>query len=251
MAEKKMASSSDHASFGVDVLIKRLRDEGVVEGKNQAEQLVLDARQKASTIKEQARKEAEEIVASARKEVEALQTAGKDALELAARDAHLKLRELLMNRFSDEVRRLVGKVMEPEPFMEKLILQLAGRARDEAGLDQEDKLKVKLPEKLIRLDDLRKNPEELEEGTLAHFVLSVMAGLFREGITYQPAGDITCGCKVYMKGGDVEIDLTDEAITAVLLEHLQPRFRALLEGIVEQNDESICHVDCQSPTAHS
>ena len=60
-----------------------------------------------------------------------------------------------------------------------------------------------------------------------------MASLFREGITYQPAGDVTCGLKVYMKDGDVEVELTDEAITAVLLEHLQPRFRALLEGIVK------------------
>ena len=117
--------------------------------------------------------------------------------------------------------------------MEKLILQVAGRARDEAGLDKEDKLTIKLPEDLIRIDDLRKNPEELKEGTLAHFVLFVMASLFREGITYQPAGDATSGLKVYMKDGDVEVDLTDEAITAVLLEHMQPRFRALLEGVVK------------------
>ncbi len=233
MVEKEKTSSSDHASFGVEALIERLRDEGVGAGKNQADELIHDARQKASSIKDQARKEAEEIVANARKEAEALKAAGKDALELAARDAHLKLRELVMNRFSDEVRRLVGKVMEPEPFMEKLILQVAGRARDEAGLDKEDKLNIKLPEDLICIDDLRKNPEELKEGTLAHFVLSVMASLFREGITYQPAGDVTCGLKVYMKDGDVEVELTDEAITAVLLEHLQPRFRALLEGIVK------------------
>ncbi|MEE9396094.1 MAG: hypothetical protein V3V31_03685 [Methylococcales bacterium] len=233
MVEKETANSSNHASFGVEVLIERLRDEGVVEGKNQAEQLIFDARKKASSIKNQARKEAEEIVASAHKEAEALKTAGKDALELAARDAHLKLRELVMNRFSDEVRRLVGKVMEPEPFMEKLILQVAGRARDEAGLDKEDTLNIRLPENLIRIDDLRKNPENLKEGTLAHFVLAVMASLFREGITYQPAGDVTSGLKVYLKDGDVEVDLSDEAITAVLLEHLQPRFRALLEGVVK------------------
>ena len=29
------------------------------------------------------------------------------------------------------------------------------------------------------------------------------------------------------------IHLTDEAIAALLLEHLQPRFRAILEGIVK------------------
>ena len=117
--------------------------------------------------------------------------------------------------------------------MEKLVLQVAGRAREQAGLDREERLTIKLPETVIGIDDLRKNPEELKEGTMAHFVLSVMASLLREGITYQPSGDIGAGLKIYLKDGDVEVDLTDEAITAVLLEHLQPRFRALLEGIVK------------------
>ncbi len=233
MANKVKIDSSDYASYGVEALIKRLRDEGVEEGKTQAEQLVQEACQKSAAIKEQARQEAKEIVENARKEAEALKAAGRDALELAARDAHLKLRELVMDRFSDEVRHLVGKVMEPEPFMEKLILQVVGRARDQAGLDKQERLHIKLPENLVGIDDLRKNPEELKEGTLAHFVLSVMASLLREGITYQPAGDVSAGLKVYLKDGDVEVDLSDEAIAAVLLEHLQPRFRALLEGIVK------------------
>jgi len=33
--------------------------------------------------------------------------------------------------------------------------------------------------------------------------------------------------------GNITIDLTDEAIAALLLQHLQPRFRAVLEGIVK------------------
>ena len=233
MAENIKEEASNHASFGVEALIEKLRDKGVSAGQTEAERLIVEAKQKASAIKKQAQQEANEIISEARKETDALKAAGKDALELAARDAHLKLRELVMNRFNDEVRRLVGQVMEPQPFMEKLILQVAGRARDEAGLDKQDKLSIKLPESLIRIDDLRKDPEELKEGTMAHFVLSVMASLFREGITYNPSGDVKKGLKIYLKDGDVEVDLTDEAISAVLLEHLQPRFRALLEGVVK------------------
>jgi len=233
MAKKETADLSQYASYGVEALIDRLRDEGVGKGRAQAEAIVEEARQKAAAIRQQARKEAEEIVSSARKEAEALKAAGTDALELAARDAHLKLRETVTRRFGAEVRRLVGTVMKPEPFMETLVLQVAGRAIEQAGLDREETMTIKLPETVIGIDELRKNPEELKEGTLAHFVLSVMASLLREGITYQPAGDIAAGLKVYLKDGDVEVDLTDEAIAAVLLEHLQPRFRALLEGIVK------------------
>ena len=233
MVENVKQDASNHASFGVEALIEKLRDKGVGEGQAVSDRIIAEARQKAVAIKKQAQQDADEIISEARKETEAFKAAGKDALELAARDAHLKLRELVMNRFNDEVRRLVGQIMEPQPFMEKLILQVAGRARDEAGLDKEDKISIKLPENLIDIDDLRKNPEELKKGTMAHFVLSVMASLFREGITYNPSGDLKSGLKVYLKDGDVEVDLTDEAVTAVLLEHLQPRFRALLEGVVK------------------
>lgn len=33
-------------------------------------------------------------------------------------------------------------------------------------------------------------------------------------------------------GQEVEVDLTDQAIAKLLLRHLQPRFRALLEGVI-------------------
>jgi len=233
MVENVKQKASNHASFGVEALIEKVRDKGVRAGQVEADRIIAEARLKAVAIKKQAQQEADKMIADASKQTEALKAAGKDALKLAARDAHLKLRELLMTRFSDEVRRLVGHIMEPQPFMEKLILQVAGRARDEAGLDKQDTLSIKLPDSLIRIDDLRKNPEELKEGTMAHFVLSVMAGLFRAGITYCPAGDVKTGLKIYLKDGDVEVDLTDEAVSAVLLEHLQPRFRALLEGVVK------------------
>ncbi|RLA21538.1 MAG: hypothetical protein DRQ61_01000 [Gammaproteobacteria bacterium] len=233
MSEKVESKSSSHTSMGVESLINRLRDEGVGVGQAESEKIITEARKKSALLKQQARQEAEEIISTARKEADALKVAGHDALMLAGRDAHLKLREVVMNRFNEEVQRLVGSVMAPEPFMEKLILQVVGRVRDQTGLDKEDKLRIELPEDLINIDDLRKNPEELKEGTMAHFVLSIMASLLKEGISYQPSGNINAGLKVYLDEGSVEVDLSDEAISAVLLEHLQPRFRALLEGVVK------------------
>jgi len=233
MSEKTGTKPSSNASIGVESLINRLRDEGVGAGQAESEKMISEARKKAALIKSQAQQEAEEIVSSARKEAAAFKTAGEDALMLAGRDAHLKLREVVMSRFNEEVRRLVGNVMAPEPFMEKLILQLVGNVRDTTGLDKEDKFTIVLPENTISMDELRSHPEELKEGTLAHFVLSIMASLLKEGISYQPSGDINAGLKVYMDHGEVEVDLSDEAISAVLLAHLQPRFRALLEGVVK------------------
>lgn len=233
MSEKVGTKPSSTASIGVESLINRLRDEGVGAGQAESEKIIREAREKAALIKSHAQQEAEQIVSSARKEAAAFTSAGQDALVLAGRDAHLKLREVVMKRFNEEVQRLVGSVMAPEPFMEKLILQLVGDVRDATGLDKQDKFTIVLPENTVSMDELRSNPEELKEGTLAHFVLSIMASLLKEGISYQPSGNINAGLKVYLNNGDVEVDLSDEAISAVLLEHLQPRFRALLEGVVK------------------
>jgi V/A-type H+-transporting ATPase subunit E len=38
---------------------------------------------------------------------------------------------------------------------------------------------------------------------------------------------------VRLEADDMIIDFTDEMISALLLEHLQPRFRTLLQGIVK------------------
>ena len=35
-----------------------------------------------------------------------------------------------------------------------------------------------------------------------------------------------------LREGEIKVDLTDEALTTLLLSHLQPRFRAILEGVV-------------------
>ncbi len=42
----------------------------------------------------------------------------------------------------------------------------------------------------------------------------------------KPVHKLSCHC------GKVELELTDQAISRLLLQHLQPRFRALIEGIV-------------------
>jgi V/A-type H+-transporting ATPase subunit E len=40
------------------------------------------------------------------------------------------------------------------------------------------------------------------------------------------------GIRVRLKDEELELDLSDRAIADLLLEHLQPRFRAVMEGQV-------------------
>ena len=57
--------------------------------------------------------------------------------------------------------------------------------------------------------------------------------MLRAGVTFSAADDMTAGLRVRVQDKDVTFDLTEAAVAGLLLQHLQPRFRAILEGIVK------------------
>jgi V/A-type H+-transporting ATPase subunit E len=202
-------------------------------GRAEADKIVVEARRRAAQIVHEAETHAAELVEAARKETRMLQTGGEEALRIAMRDTVLRLKVELSERFGAEVRRLIAVAMDQESFLKQLILEVAGRAREEAGVDAGEAVQIQLPRALVGLEDLRRNPLELREGSLSHFVLSLAGNVLAEGVTFGVAGDEARGICLYLKDKDVTIDLTDEKVAALLLQHLQPRFRAILEGTVK------------------
>ena len=229
----RTAPQASLASSGVEALIERLRDEGVATGRAAAEEIEAEARRHAAQIVQEAQARAEQLVMEARKESRALQQGGEEALRIAMRDTVLHLKGQLMEHFSAEVRRLIAVAMDQEEFLKQLILEVAGRAREQAGVEAGQPVKVLLPRALVGLEELRRNPLELREGSLSHFVLSVAGNVLAEGVTFGIADDDAKGICLHLEDKNVEIELTDAAVTALLLQHLQPRFRAILEGTVK------------------
>ncbi|EDY39513.1 hypothetical protein CPCC7001_2394 [Cyanobium sp. PCC 7001] len=216
---------------GVEELIARLRDEGVAAGRDQADRLLADARTQAQHMLDQARQQADQIVKDARLEAETLERSGKQALDLALRDAVLALKSQLMERFRGEVRQLVGEEQQKQEILERMIQEVVGRVREEA--DRSAHSEVILPRHIAGLEELSQNPEELEHGVLTHFVQLVSRGMLREGVSFGVATDQQKGLRLRLVDRDVVLDLTDEAVSEAILQHLQPRFRALLEGVVK------------------
>lgn len=136
-------------SSGVDALIERLRNDGVVAGQIEAENIIHDAHKRAEWIISEAQSNAQQIVDKAKADASEIDHATQDALKLATRDAMLKLRDMLLGTFSEEVGRVVGTQMADREFMAKLILALAGRVRDKTGLDDSKNILLQLPEKKI------------------------------------------------------------------------------------------------------
>jgi V/A-type H+-transporting ATPase subunit E len=216
-------------SAGVESLIGRLRDDGIAEGRARAEAIVTAAEQQAAELVAAAHREAEAVVSQAREEAGKLRTAGDDAIRLALRDTMLSLEGDLIDRFNNMLRRLVKGALQDPETLKRLVLEVAGRAAPEAA---DRRAEVLLPASFVSLEDLRRTPEEAKPGTLMHFVLTLGGGLLRDGVTFGAASDLEAGIRVKLIDDDMHVELTDAAVSDLLLRHLLPRFRALLRGAV-------------------
>jgi V/A-type H+-transporting ATPase subunit E len=215
---------------GVQALIDRLRDQGVAAGRQEAERITSEARHQAHRILEDARAEAERIRAGAKKDAEAEQAAAREAMKLAARDAVLGVRNELGTRFAGHVRRMIGDELGDPEFVRRLIMELVDRVVPERQAGE--KVRILLPEDLVSIEELRLKPEEIRQGTLAHFVLTASRDLLEEGVELLPGEPGGAGIRVRFAERDLEVDLGERAVSELLLRHLQPRFRALLEGVI-------------------
>jgi V/A-type H+/Na+-transporting ATPase subunit E len=231
----KQQSLNGLASSGVETLIERLREQGVEEGRREAEGIITDAHARAKEIEQAAEARAKELVEAAMQKADRLKTGGYEALRVAMRDTVLRLRSELTEIISDNVRRLITTEMDKEDFLRQLILDVAGQVRERTGIDHGEKVKVYVPRKLIASEELRQNPLELHEGGMTHLILNVAGDALHEGVTIGVCDDDECGkgIRLYLEDKDVRIDLTDVSVAELLLAHLQPRFRAVLEGTVK------------------
>lgn len=220
-------------SSGVDTLIARLRDEGVSAGRNEADRILFEAQAQSQQVLAKANAEARECLETARKESDAYRAAGQEALKTAMRDAVLGMKAGLMEKFSSDVERLVSQHLEDPEILRQMILEVAGRVRAGTGVGAEDELEVILPANVVGLEELRGSPEVLERGRLTKFALGLTGDMLREGVVLRASDDGVSGIRVQVKDKNITLELTDEAIAALLLQHLQPRFRAVLEGIVK------------------
>jgi V/A-type H+-transporting ATPase subunit E len=229
MADRAPAPTT---AAGVEALIKRLRDEGTGAGRAEAERLVAEAHARARSIVETAEADAKARLAAARAEIDSHRRAGEEALAMAARDTVLDLKDQLARRFATDVGKTVSDIMRDDDMLRRMILEIVGRARSEAAVDAAGSVEVILPRSVAGLDDLRRKPEELREGTLTHFVAASAAAMLREGVRFGRAEDEAEGIRVALDERGVTVDLSDRAVAEAILAHLQPRFRALMEGVV-------------------
>lgn len=207
-----MSSENPIRTAGVEDLIERLKKAGVIRGKEEADVLVADAKRQSMAILDAARREADEIVAAAKQEAERVRVAGEQALELASRDALLKLRESFELQFENRLRKLVGKSLQNPELLKQMILEIAGKNRPSDG-EQVDLLVA----------------AEAGPDPLADYVAGLTVEMLREGVTFGVGEDVEAGVRVRLSEREIEVDLSDEAVAAFLARFLVPRFRKIMD----------------------
>ena len=222
-----MSNAASNVSVGVQELLEKLRKQGVNSGRVEGDKILAEARAQAETIIADAKKEASVIVEQANKEAKFTENAGKDSLEMAARNTILDLKSYLLEKFSDQIRETVSVELKDESLLQKMIVEVAGRT----GISSES-VNVILPQSIVGVEDLRENPEKLKTGTLLYFVVEQARDVLKEGVTFSVGNQSQTGVTFRLKDKDIQVDLDENAVSEMLLKHLQPRFRALLEGII-------------------
>ena len=222
----------EQVSQGVDELISRLRNEGVDAGKTQAQHILERANKEAKVIVHQAKVQAKQTKREAKKEADGLLNGGQEALKTAMRDAVLAMKTALTDSFKADVRRLVVKELEQPDVLKALILEIAGTVATEARVAGDNDVEVMLPKHAVGLEELQNSPEKLENSPLTDLVYGLTRDMLIDGVRFGVSDEISQGIQVKLVDRDLVLDFTDQAIGTILLQHLQPRFRAILEGVL-------------------
>jgi V/A-type H+-transporting ATPase subunit E len=208
-----MAEPESLPSSGVDALVDRLREQGIDAGRREAARLVDEARAEADRMLAEARAEAATLREEAARAVERERTAALAALDLACRDALLRVREEIEGRIVRRLTDVAAVVIRDPRALENLLVDVTRHVLSQHGAAPAGRLSV--------------------HGALAADVVdALIVALTRDVLTegVELALDARGGIRLELAGSGVEIEISAAAVSQLLAAHLLPRFRSLLEG---------------------
>lgn len=208
---------------GVQNLVDRIRDQGILAANEKASKILRDAEAKSAKMLADAKQEVEHLRETTRIEIEANHAAALEALKLSARDAMLQLKAKVSSEFEVFVQRLVTSATRDEQFIKTIVLVLAGHVQEELIGDKEIQI-------LISDLILTGKPNETLGERGKQTILELSSEMLREGVELIPSSDIQGGANVRLVKEKLEIDLSDKAISRLLYQRMMPRFQAILDG---------------------
>lgn len=207
MAEKSPISEN------VQALIDKLHFEGVKAGSEDARLIVQKAKQEAAKIIDDAQKEADRLRAEAHAMIEKEKSASEAAFKTSLRDSVLTLKTQLFLQFKNQLQKQISTQMDDEKFLETLILTIAKAAISEEAQN----INILVGE----IKDYENRRDRLIE--------AIASKMLEDGIALGTGRDK--GIKIKLIDQEVEVDLSEEALTELIYQLIIPRYRELFEGV--------------------
>lgn len=196
-------------------LIERIRTEAVERAESEAKRLEDEAKGRAKTTLHEARNQAQGIVSKAEDEARLYQERAEKALEQAGRDLLIHVRQGIENIFEDIVAKEVK-----EAYDEDLLKDAISRMAEVCVTDE-------------RPPDIEMALSPQDRDKLTGFFLQRYREHLVHGWTLKADKDILRGFKVTLKGSNMYMDFTDQAMAEALARYLRPHLAERLRAAAE------------------
>ncbi len=205
----------------IETFVSKLQQDGVEQGKKQAEQIVADARTEADRIVDDARKEADRIRAEADKDAANTLERSKSELQLAARDLVLRLRDALTGALEQVIQAGAGKTLEDVDWLGKTLHDIV-MLYAKSDLEGTNELRIRVePEVRDQLVDwaIREIGQQKVDETREHIRLDLKGTLNQAGFEYTAQG--------------ATVEVTISSVAESLRELIAPALREMIDQAVE------------------
>ncbi len=208
----------------IESFVAKLQEEGVQAGQQAAEKIIADAQSQAAKIISDAKKQAEDIVSGAKKQAEDTLARNRVELNLAARDAVLRLRETLDKALGAVIARGVQVKLENTEFIGTLLHDLI---LDYAKRDIEGKVAVNINV----APDMR---QKLVDWAL-HEIGQDAIDKARKNVSIDLKGTLAAsGFEYRVDGATIEVTL--DSVTETLKDLVGPELRKIIDAAAGQTE---------------
>lgn len=206
----------------IESFVKKLQDEGVGAGKEAAEKIKNEAKLEADNIIADAKARADQILDKAKKDSDRQFSRMQTELELAVRDAILKLRETAGNVIFAMLTQKIEKKFSDPDYLGQIIREVI-IAYAKADAAQQPFMEVNISSKMN---------DQLNDGILKnlfqnisqeHEKIALQATLSKAGFEYK------------IHGATVEV--SPESVSELISEMVSPSFQAILDKFIGKKSE--------------
>lgn len=195
-------------SVKLDSLIEKIKKDGVDAAKKESNKILIETRKKADNMIKEAQQEAEKARKQAEKDAEAYQKNAETAIQQAARDTVLVLKEKITEMFERVLMSDVDATLDKD-LLKELILLLA------KNWSANEDIEVLVNK--IDPDELKK---QLKKSLSANIKGDIEIRLDRK---------IEHGFRIGKKGSNLYYDFSDESILEALRVFVNPKLAELLK----------------------